>query len=354
MDSFQLTDKSSAESKALPAAKALLKDDKKETDKEPKAASEISKITADFFGGSRLCLLARRSVLIMAGEIRLRDNPIDAVIPPEGCEEPEEDEEKKEEEENSESAPEEEENPDGDGNGESDEDNEDDEGDDEDDNDEENDENVENDQNYRNDGENEIPEESSVILFDFLEEETPYENLREEEETAFEEILDTDEVERDWVREYFTNCKKPEIRPNETDGAYILRRARRICPTLGVRLSVGEIENSRGGTTIEPDALPAILLASAAALLGTTSPQITLSFSTEEGEPRVKLLLTSKKGMADTEFFNGIRHYAEMTGIYFATAPHPRGFFTEMCVARTELSLLGLKNRVGFSAQEKR
>lgn len=340
MDSFQLTDTAAAESETLPAAEPLpLSTDKpQKKEKGEYSYSLIAENTADFFGGSRLCLLARRSARITAGEIRLSEDPIETVIPSEDEAEeadPEEEAsegEEKEEEEDPEATPEE---------------------------DEYTDEDEYFDYEYLDDEDEdeedeEISEEEFEALFDFLSKEDPHEDLRLEEETKFEEILAADETKKDWVREYFANCEKLEKTEDETAGCFLLQQARKICRTLGVRFRKGDIVTDPCGVPLESDALPAVLLASAAALLGTTDPCVTFSFSIVDGEPIIKLLLTSKKGKADTEFFNGIRHYVERTGIYFSTAPHPRGFFAEICATRTDPSLLGLKSPVVFSVWENR
>ena len=83
MDSFQLTDTAAAESETLPAAEPLSTDKPQIKEKGEYSYSLIAENTADFFGGSRLRLLARRSARITAGEIRLSEDPIETVIPSE-------------------------------------------------------------------------------------------------------------------------------------------------------------------------------------------------------------------------------------------------------------------------------
>ena len=161
-------------------------------------------------------------------------------------------------------------------------------------------------------------------------------------------ILAAETGDREWIKEYFTESRLPHIL-GETPGMYLLRQTKKLCRVFGIGARAGNIDRQSVGCAVDPDLSSALLLTSAAALWGTLRPLAVFSFFVINGSPRMRLLLSAEKGRADTVCFTGIRRFAEKAGIYFVMLPHPRGFLVEMCVARPELSLLGLKSGAGFS-----
>lgn len=161
-------------------------------------------------------------------------------------------------------------------------------------------------------------------------------------------ILAAETGDREWIKEYFTDSRFPHI-IDETPGMYLLRQTKKLCRVFGIGARAGNVDRQSVGCAVDPDLSSALLLTSAAALWGTLRPLAVFSFFVINGSPRMRLLLSAEKGRADTVYFTGIRRFAEKAGIYFAMLPHPRGFLVEMCVARPELSLLGLKSGAGFS-----
>ena len=161
-------------------------------------------------------------------------------------------------------------------------------------------------------------------------------------------ILAAETGDREWIKEYFTESRLPHIL-GETPGMYLLRQTKKLCRVFGIGARAGNIDRQSVGCAVDPDLSSALLLTSAAALWGTLRPLAVFSFFVINGSPRMRLLLSAEKGRADTVYFTGIRRFAEKAGIYFVMLPHPRGFLVEMCVARPELSLLGLKSGAGFS-----
>ena len=161
-------------------------------------------------------------------------------------------------------------------------------------------------------------------------------------------ILAAETGDREWIKEYFTESRLPHIL-GETSGMYLLRQTKKLCRVFGIGARAGNIDRQSVGCAVDPDLSSALLLTSAAALWGTLRPLAVFSFFVINGSPRMRLLLSAEKGRADTVCFTGIRRFAEKAGIYFVMLPHPRGFLVEMCVARPELSLLGLKSGAGFS-----
>ena len=161
-------------------------------------------------------------------------------------------------------------------------------------------------------------------------------------------ILAAETGDREWIKEYFTESRLPHIL-GETPGMYLLRQTKKLCRVFGIGARAGNIDRQSVGCAVDPDLSSALLLTSAAALWGTLRPLAVFSFFVINGSPRMRLLLSAEKGRADTVYFTGIRRFAEKAGIYFVMLPHPRGFLVEMCVARPELSLLGLKGGAGFS-----
>ena len=161
-------------------------------------------------------------------------------------------------------------------------------------------------------------------------------------------ILAAETGDREWIKEYFTDSRFPHI-IDETPGMYLLRQTKKLCRVFGIGARAGNIDRQSVGCAVDPDLSSALLLTSAAALWGTLRPLAVFSFFVINGSPRMRLLLSAEKGRADTVCFTGIRRFAEKAGIYFVMLPHPRGFLVEMCVARPELSLLGLKSGAGFS-----
>ena len=161
-------------------------------------------------------------------------------------------------------------------------------------------------------------------------------------------ILAAETGDREWIKEYFTDSRFPHI-IDETPGMYLLRQTKKLCRVFGIGARAGNIDRQSVGCAVDPDLSSALLLTSAAALWGTLRPLAVFSFFVINGSPRMRLLLSAEKGRADTVYFTGIRRFAEKAGIYFVMLPHPRGFLVEMCVARPELSLLGLKSGAGFS-----
>lgn len=161
-------------------------------------------------------------------------------------------------------------------------------------------------------------------------------------------ILAAETGDREWIKEYFTDSRLPHIL-DETPGMYLLRQTKKLCRVFGIGARAGNIDRQSVGCAVDPDLSSALLLTSAAALWGTLRPLAVFSFFVINGSPRMRLLLSAEKGRADTVCFTGIRRFAEKAGIYFVMLPHPRGFLVEMCVARPELSLLGLKSGAGFS-----
>ena len=161
-------------------------------------------------------------------------------------------------------------------------------------------------------------------------------------------ILAAETGDREWIKEYFTESRLPHIL-GETPGMYLLRQTKKLCRVFGIGARAGNVDRQSVGCAVDPDLSSALLLTSAAALWGTLRPLAVFSFFVINGSPRMRLLLSAEKGRADTVCFTGIRRFAEKAGIYFVMLPHPRGFLVEMCVARPELSLLGLKSGAGFS-----
>ena len=166
-------------------------------------------------------------------------------------------------------------------------------------------------------------------------------------------ILAAETGDREWIKEYFTESRLPHIL-GETPGMYLLRQTKKLCRVFGIGARAGNIDRQSVGCAVDPDLSSALLLTSAAALWGTLRPLAVFSFFVINGSPRMRLLLSAEKGRADTVYFTGIRRFAEKAGIYFVMLPHPRGFLVEMCVARPELSLLGLKSDAGFSGGDVR
>ena len=166
-------------------------------------------------------------------------------------------------------------------------------------------------------------------------------------------ILAAETGDREWIKEYFTDSRFPHI-IDETPGMYLLRQTKKLCRVFGIGARAGNIDRQSVGCAVDPDLSSALLLTSAAALWGTLRPLAVFSFFVINGSPRMRLLLSAEKGRADTVCFTGIRRFAEKAGIYFVMLPHPRGFLVEMCVARPELSLLGLKSDAGFSGGDVR
>ena len=166
-------------------------------------------------------------------------------------------------------------------------------------------------------------------------------------------ILAAETGDREWIKEYFTESRLPHIL-GETPGMYLLRQTKKLCRVFGIGARAGNIDRQSVGCAVDPDLSSALLLTSAAALWGTLRPLAVFSFFVINGSPRMRLLLSAEKGRADTVCFTGIRRFAEKAGIYFVMLPHPRGFLVEMCVARPELSLLGLKSDAGFSGGDMR
>ena len=166
-------------------------------------------------------------------------------------------------------------------------------------------------------------------------------------------ILAAETGDREWIKEYFTESRLPHIL-GETPGMYLLRQTKKLCRVFGIGARAGNVDRQSVGCAVDPDLSSALLLTSAAALWGTLRPLAVFSFFVINGSPRMRLLLSAEKGRADTVYFTGIRRFAEKAGIYFVMLPHPRGFLVEMCVARPELSLLGLKSDAGFSGGDVR
>lgn len=166
-------------------------------------------------------------------------------------------------------------------------------------------------------------------------------------------ILAAETGDREWIKEYFTESRLPHIL-GETPGMYLLRQTKKLCRVFGIGARAGNVDRQSVGCAVDPDLSSALLLTSAAALWGTLRPLAVFSFFVINGSPRMRLLLSAEKGRADTVYFTGIRRFAEKAGIYFVMLPHPRGFLVEMCVARPDLSLLGLKSDAGFSGGDVR
>ena len=196
--------------------------------------------------------------------------------------------------------------------------------------------------------ENEENEEDKLpVLPDYFDgENEPCDDPLGIEDRTLEERLRSYRVQRDWIKEYFNKCRKFARKPFEKDGDYLMRLARKFCPYLEINFVRGTVEDS--SKEIDPDALPALLLASASALLGAEKPTVNIYFRNKFDEPRITILLSTENGKADTVFFNGIRHYADNANIYFVTVPYLRGAFVEMCVKRVEPGAFGLKSPVAF------
>lgn len=174
----------------------------------------------------------------------------------------------------------------------------------------------------------------------------------ETEDKAFEEFLGSEKKVRNWITEYFERCRRFRRRLRDTDGTYLMRLAKRASRLLVINVVTGEFIDT-GSKVIDPDAVPALLLAASAALLGAENPTVDISFRNIGGEPRITLRLSAEKGKADTVFFNGIHHYADKANVYFATVPYLRGAFVELCITRVELSSFGLKSPVVFGLPRK-
>lgn len=316
MDTVRISSKPASGTGSVPEAEPLSEDKPKDAGKDPDALSLFAECVVISFGNSLPERLSQRAVRIMSGELCTGEDPTD--LPPLPGEENPTEETAAEEEKAEEGEEEEdviappiphaalrEELPD------------------------------------------ELPAEDA---FDFLSADISYEPSDIPDEPEAEAPVAADGKTMSWMEKFFADCRKD---PCGTDGEQILRAAGKISHALGFGVRIAEVDVSSGGEPTEPDALPALFLSAAASLFGTEEPVVTLSFFYRDGEPRMRLRMTSEKGTADTAFFDGVRHYAETTGVYFATAPLRRGFLVEICVARVELSVLGLKNPDGFSFSDR-